>query len=212
MDGLATGDPIAIGSLAFEFHTPIAAAVRRHLGVQGRLVATEDDIDGLVLEVVLELVDCAHAWDPDGGAQPWVWADRRVGRVVARHLGQWADQLDPDRHEAQVAALVRAFDAADLDLRDVLDRRAAHDPVCGMVRDALVLVGSDRDQAILLEYQALQAAGDPSPAHTVARSFDLEPAAVRQAVRRMRSRLRRLADTDERFADLADLALLAPAA
>lgn len=212
MTRLADRDPVAVGSMRVEFRTPIAAAVRRHLGIQGRAVVTEEEIDELVLEVVLELVDCAHAWDPDGGAQPWVWADRRVAAAVTRYLGQWADEFDPDRHEAPFDAFVASFAALDLDLRDVLERRAAHDPLCTMVRDALVLVGSPRDQSMLLEYVAQRVAGDPSPARTVGRAFGVEPPAVRQVVRRMRVKLSRLAGEDGRFAALADLALLDPAA
>jgi hypothetical protein len=65
-----------------------------------------------------------------------------------------------------------------------------------------------RDRAILLEVKLQTDAGDPSPANTVAREFGLQPAAVRQVVKRTCDRLRALAKNEARFAKLAGLPIL----
>jgi hypothetical protein len=68
---------------------------------------------------------------------------------------------------------------------------------------------SARDRELLLEYSCEKHAGNASPAATVAPVFGMKEPSVRQAFRRVRQRLLRLAASDERFAPLADLPLLA---
>ena len=50
------------------------------------------------------------------------------------------------------------------------------------------------NRRIVIEYLEQQAAGDPSPAHTVGQVFDLTPAAVRQVCSRTLRKVRALLD------------------
>jgi hypothetical protein len=78
-------------------------------------------------------------------------------------------------------------------LHDALDRAAV----------------SPTDRELTLQYAAEQGSGNRSPATTVAAMFDLRDAAVRQRVHRSKRRLRAVAASEQRFAPLADLPLLA---
>jgi hypothetical protein len=68
---------------------------------------------------------------------------------------------------------------------------------------------SQRDRELWLEYAFEKHSGNVSPAATVAPGFGMNEASVRQAARRARQRVQHLVASDERFAPLADLALLA---
>lgn len=215
MAALAAGDPAAVVTLAHEFGGPISFRLRQHLTRLGVRGVGRDDLDGLVLDACLELRECAGAWDPTRGVLPWVWADRRLFALCSRFVGQHADALD------DAAVPVVAIDATGVVADagpavgdesapiEVLATLAATRADAALVYHALEQVGSPRDRNLLLEYTLQQAAGDPSPAVTVARQFGLRAPAVRQVVRRMRVSLRGLAERDERFAALADLPLVA---
>ncbi len=215
---LAAGDGRAAVALAVDFRVPLARVVRRHLARQGVVHPTVDDVDGLTFEAAFEIAECAASWNPHG-ALPWVWADRRIAAAVARHVGQHADPYDPDVHSGTRGHDRGPGDGAmtgpgsyagpDPLLADVLATQADRDPTLGLLRAALELVTSPRDQAVLLEYAAQGRAGNRSPAHTVGDHFALAPATVRQIVHRARARLRRLAATDPRFAPISHLSLLA---
>ena len=75
-------------------------------------------------------------------------------------------------------------------------------------RDALVAV-APRDAELVLLYAQQQAAGDPSPSHTVGAMLERSPAAVRQSFCRTRRKLRRLALTEPDYRSLLTLPLLA---
>ncbi len=92
---------------------------------------------------------------------------------------------------------------------DVLSHLAESHFGCALVLAALEQVATRRDRAIVLEVRAQMAGGDPSPALTVARRHGVTPEVVRQVVSRVRARLARLAAHEERFAALADLAMVA---
>jgi hypothetical protein len=49
---------------------------------------------------------------------------------------------------------------------------------------------TERDRRIVVEYLQQQAAGDPSPSHTVGRMFELAPATVRQVCSRALRKVR----------------------
>ena len=202
---MAERDMAAVFMLYNEFGAPIAAAVRRHLAAVGVQAAPRDEVDGLVIEACLELYDCAPAWDPNGGALPWTWAERRLRTMVSRMVGQHADDIDEAVADVAEAPLTSAADEPDP--LDVLRRSPAR--LCSLLADAMAAVGSDRDGRLLLEVGLQQSLGDPSPAHTVGARFGMQPAAVRQAVKRMKDKLRALAAVDDRYADLAAFALLA---
>jgi len=212
MARMAAGERQAIFDLYGEFGARLAAVMRRHLAAVGVSGATRDDLDGLVIEACLELASCAGAWRPDGGALPWTWAANRLRAVAARFVGVHADELDAAALDEVAGASsppapVAAHDEGSA--FEVLAQAGAAHPMAALLLDALSLVGSPRDQAIVLELRLQTALGDPSPSHTVGAGLDTSPDAVRQVGSRMRRRLRELAASDERFAPLADLPLVA---
>ena len=211
MRRLAGGDEAAVVTLYERYGGPIAAAVQR-VARQRRGRVDRDDLDGLVFEVCFELASIAGSWSPDGGALPWVWARHRVANVVDRVLGQWTDPLVDER----VGALdLRLSDAtapptAGGSLLDTLERLVPDMASARLLAEALDHERiSPRDRELWLEYAFEKHSGNTSPAATVAPEFGMREVSVRQAARRARQRLVRLAASDERFAPLADLPLLA---
>jgi DNA-directed RNA polymerase specialized sigma24 family protein len=212
MQRMARGDEAACVTLYERHGGSIAGSVRRVARRRNRTL-DRDELDGLVLEVCFELKRVAHRWSPEGGALPWVWARHRVANVVDRVLGQWGEPLD----ERQLAEVELApFPAAAPGSNGVGSMLDALDSVVpDMVSARLLLEALDRerisprDRELFLEYSYEKQSGNASPASTVAPEFGMQEASVRQAFRRARQRLLRLAATDERFAPLADLPLLA---
>lgn len=210
MARLAAGDEAAVVTLYERFGGQIAGAVqavaRRRPGRIDR-----DDLDGLVYEVCEELRVVAPAWSPDGGALPWVWARHRVANVVDRVLGQVTEVLDEGRlAELDDRPVEGAEHAVDGTMLDALERLAPDMASAGLLAQALDEAAlSPRDRELMLQYAYEKHSGNASPAATVGPAFDMREPSVRQAARRARERLLRLAATDERFAPLADLPLLA---
>lgn len=214
MAGVAGRDQAAAFWLYLEFGDHIAAALRRHLRALGADAVPAGDFDGLVLDACLVLYDCGAAWSADGGALPWHWAARRLRTVASTWVGQHASELDAERLDADrrpgpegYAGAGPSEDEAEL---DVLARLAgAGDGRCALLLEALERVASERDRAIVVEVRAQAAAGDPSPATTVARHHGVTPEVVRQVVCRVRARLASLVAAEARFAPLAGLPLVA---
>jgi hypothetical protein len=214
MDRLAQGDEAAVVTLYERFRGRIAGAVQQVAAMRG-MPLRPDDVEGVVVEVCFELARVAGAWSPDGGALPWVWARHRVANVVDRELGQWTEPLD-EQHLAQVAdtgATAHAIPPAparDAPMWPALERVAADHHGARLLLDALERSGiSRRDRELWLEYVCEKAVGNPAPATTVGPVFAMRESTVRQAARRVRRRVRRLATNDERFAPLAGLPVLA---
>ena len=210
MTALAAGDRAACFMLLEEFGRSIRAAVLRHLRDFG-VRPDAETLDELTVSAVLEIEGCAGAWRPDGGALPWVWASRRLRRMVSDHIGQHHDSLDADADVGLPAApsACPADTAVDIPEVDVLWALAAHRPDAQLLVQALEKVTSVRDRAILLAYEAYRSDGDPSPANTVAGQFAVSPANARQIVKRAKDRVRALASGEVEFAALRDIALLA---
>lgn len=211
MAGMAVGDIAAMFALRDEYGASISAAVREVVHRRGA-VCGRDEMESLVVDVCLMLFETAAAWSPDGGALPWTWAQKRIANVVDRHLGQFAECLDQQRHDWAVDAVGRvqgpAF-AEDPPLLDVLERLSCAHPGARLLQEALGTVATVRDGELFLELRIQELLGDRSPAVTVGALLGLNPDAVRQQHRRIRLRLRRLAESDMRFAPLAGLALVA---
>jgi hypothetical protein len=214
MDRLAQGDEAAVVALYERFRGRIAGAVQQVAAARGTPLPP-DDLEGVVVEVCFELARVAGAWSPDGGALPWVWARHRVANVVDRELGQWTEPLD-EPQLAQVAERVApdpdtvSAPARDAPMWPVLERIAADHDGARLLRDALERSGiSRRDRELWLEYVCEKAVGNPAPATTVGPVFEMRESTVRQAARRVRQRVRCLATTDERYAPLAGLPVLA---
>lgn len=212
MARMAAGEAAAVFELYDEFGARLAAVMRAHLGAVGVRGAAREEVDGLVMDACLELFACAGAWRTDGGALPWTWAASRLRGLAARWVGIHADELDEgafdDGGEAGAAGPA-PWSGDEGSAYEVLCDAGRHHALAALLLDGLGLVGSPRDQAILLELRLQAELGDPSPSHTVAAGLGATPDAVRQVSSRMRRRLRRLADSDERFAPLADLPLVA---
>lgn len=211
MARMAAGDTVAAFELYDEFGARLAAVMRRHLAAVGVTAATRDEVDGLVIDACLELLACSGAWRADGGALPWTWASARLRGLAVRHVGLHADGLDEAGAEPDVAGAgsAVAWSGDEGSAAEVLAEAADHHPLAALLLDGLARVGSARDQAILLELRLQAELGDPSPSHTVAAGLGASPDAVRQVSSRLRRRLRRLAESEERFAPLADLPLVA---
>jgi hypothetical protein len=214
MDRLAQGDEAAVVALYERFRGRIAGAVQQVAAIRGARLRP-DDLEGLVVEVCFELARVAGAWSPDGGALPWVWARHRVANVVDRELGQWTEPLDEQQlaHVVDDAAPTPDYGstpARDVPMWPVLERIAADHHGARLLLDALERSGiSRRDRELWLEYVCEKAVGNPAPATTVGPVFAMKESTVRQAARRVRQRVRCLASTDERYAPLAGLPVLA---
>lgn len=209
VDRMAAGDIAAVVPFIAEFGDALARVVRRQLGSYGRhdVLADRAQIDELVQEAALVIFDRAGAWSRDGGAAPWTWAERAIHQRVIEHLGHPSVEFDPVHHEPALhpdraggPAPVSAA-AGDVDFDDL----AARIPEIGLLNEAIDAVGSARDRQVHIQYRVQKVLGDPSPAHTVAGEFGLEPDNVRQIDRRMRVKVHQLIEDDPRYAGLADL-------
>jgi hypothetical protein len=205
MERLATGDRAAVVTLYVEFGRVLSGVVRRHLGRLGVHGVVREELDGLVLDACFALEACAPAWQPETGVAPWTWAERRVAGVVSAWVGQHSDGLDDTVLDVPAPVPAAAGELAPLELLGTRD-----EPMCRLLRDAFVAAGvSTRDQQLLVETRLQASLGDPAPAVTIAPLYGMQPAAVRQAVKRTKDRLRQLSLAQPGFAPLAELRLLA---
>jgi DNA-directed RNA polymerase specialized sigma24 family protein len=211
MGRMAGGDEAAVVTLYERYGGPIAAAVRRVARHRpGRLA--DDEVPGVVLEVCFDLGPVAGGWSPEGGALPWVWARHRVANAVDRALGQQFHPLDEVRLAAldRLAAPPPGPASDEPSLLTTLGRMVPDLAGAALLAEALDRGGvSTRDRELFLEYAYEKHSGNAAPAAAVAPVFGMREVSVRQAARRARQRLLRLAASDERFAALADLPLLA---
>jgi len=206
MARMAGGDQAAVFTLYLEYGDHVAALMRRELRRLGVQHVEPDELDGLVLNGCLALLDGAGAWDPEGGALPWNWAVKRLAAIAAGWVGQHADPLDD--HDVAVAEQLRAIGDEPEGL-EVFERLAPCHDGCALLVEAFDRGKvKPRDRAILLEVKLQTDAGDPSPSVTVARDYGLNPAFVRQVVKRTLDRLRVLAEREPRFAGLTELPIL----
>jgi hypothetical protein len=206
MAAMASGDIAATMRFGERFGSRLAAVVRRHLRDLHRTDIAErrDEVSSLVSDAVLVIFDKAGGWSPDGGALPWVWADRAIRAVVVAAIGHPTVELDHTRHDQPAVAAVGRRDAGD-HYRDLVKR----DDRVRLLDSAIGRVGNDRDQRVFVQFSLQQSLGDPSPARTVAAEFGLSPANVRQIVHRQRLRLQRLARSEPAFTEILESAWVA---
>lgn len=210
MGRMAGGDRDALYHLYWEFGASIGAAIRAELRRLGAVRIRAEDVDGLVLDACVDLYDRAGSWDPSHGALPWTWARYRLQAIAVAWIGQYADPLpDGGPAEAVTPAAPSPSAGGDPEALTVLDRLAGRRVDVALLREGLARVSRPAQQHILLEVKLQAGLGDPSPALTVGREVGMRPDAVRQVVKRTLDRLRTLADSEERFAPLADIHLLA---
>lgn len=186
MARMAANDPAALAEFIKDYGPTLAVVMRGHLLAMGWKSPGPDEVHDLMMEAVLELRDHAGAWRADGGSLPWWWAGARLRSIAAAYVGQHATDID----EVEVAAPVA--DGPGPGSRGpmaVLRSLARRHPEAGRLADALAGVASERDQTVFLEFFAEAASGNRSPAVTVAALCDMNPAAVRKVVERVRRRL-----------------------
>ena len=205
MRHLAEGDAASIWMFYEEFGRDVLGAVRAQAAAR-RFALSADDLDAVTLDACLAIAEEACAWRHDAGALPWVWAGRRIAAIVNDHIGMHTRILDDSATEI-------VGGAATLDDRDaiaLLEALAGRNPLCLVLRQALSLVASPVNQALLLEYQTQLAQGDGAPSHTIAERYGLTPSAVRKRVQRTRERLRVAAAGDPALRAVGELALVCP--
>ncbi len=208
MARVAAGEAGAVFALRERFADELARTVR---GLARRRGVTlgPDDVEDLVTDAALELAHLAGSWRPDG-APPWVWARARLAAVVDRHLGQWTRPLDDAAlARAEQSGPVPAGPISEPEALVVLERLAGRDPAVALLVEALERVASERDRELFVEALLQASLGDRSPAVTVGALLGVSPEVVRQQHRRVRRRVGQLAATDERYAELAGLAVVA---
>lgn len=194
----AAGVPTAPIALYQEFGLAVARAMRRHLADLGVRRVDHDELQGLTIDACLVLADHAGGWRPDGGALPWVWAERRLRQLAVGHVGQWSDPLDDTLLDLPAQEYGEGHDT-DPDELELLHRLARErDDVAAYASALDRAATSTRNQQVLLAYRLQASLGDHAPAHTVGRRFAMQPAAVRQVVKRTSDRL--AAVLDERVA------------
>jgi hypothetical protein len=206
MERLANDDPAAAITLYQEFGEPIRKAVARRARHIGAKHLSPEDIEGMALDFCLALIGRAGAWDPDGGALPWVWGVKLLNSVVDGHVGQYHGPLEGTEGPEDPGTRACAVD--DRTLLEVLEDLGRRDPLCGLLLAALRRVATPRDIRILFDYCDARHAGDPSPSHTVGALYGVRPEVVRKVAQRVRNRVRALAAADAAFAPLLSLPFL----
>lgn len=205
MSSIAAGDRAAVFTLRDRFEPELARAVRAAISHRGARVSAQE-VQDLVTDVAIVLGELARTWRP-GSAPPWVWARHRIGAIVDGHIGQYASPMETADLEPVEAPPVAIGHEPDVLI--LLERVADHHVEAARLQEALTSVASHRDRMVFLDTIVQTSMGDPSPAVTVGKMHGLKPAAVRQQVRRVRIRVRKLAETDPRFEVLAGLAAVA---
>lgn len=211
MAGIVAGDASAMATF-FELATPPVRGMVLARFQEVGIWVSGDRLDDLVRDLLVELLDLAPVWRADGGALPWVWARSRLLAVAFAKLGVLADDID-DCHEladdrGQRLGATAAPGCADETI-DVLRRAARGRPQVALLLEALDGNTSERDRSVWLDVLDEQAAGNRSPALTVAQVHDLSPALVRKICQRVRDRLTALGLADHRFEPLLELPALA---
>lgn len=206
MTRLASGDNAAIFTLHEYYGHRIVGVIRRQLQHLNYGPIDGEDLATLVLDACIALSEVAGGWRP-GAAQPWNWAAHRIAAVVNRWVGNYASSLEGQHDVADETTYAPCVEP---DLDQVFARLAQDTPIVSLVRSAAREAKLDEPAFFLLvDYRIHQDQGDPSPAHTLAARHGLTPEAVRQRVSRGRKRLRDVIASDERYAPIADLALVA---
>lgn len=207
MTAIADGDRAMIWAFHEMYEVKLRAIVTGHLRSMGRhdVVAESARVDGLVIDALMVLVDRSGGWEP-GGAAPWTWADHAIRSRIAAELGHRSVALpddDPERVPL-VDQSVPVAVGAGVHV-DSLTSLADQFPPVGLLRDAFESVGSRRNQEVAWLFRVQKLEGDPSPAHTVAREFDISPDNARQIHGRHWNRVRSLVQADDRYAPLRRL-------
>ncbi|MDW3217097.1 MAG: hypothetical protein R8F63_00680 [Acidimicrobiales bacterium] len=205
MARLVAGDGDAVADLFELGATPVRRCILATLQEKGIWV-DRDRLDDITRDALLELVRIAPGWRADGGAAPWTWARHRLTSLAFDRIGILADEIDDLTHQEQSgASTADVGEPAVVVLRGL---EADHDGV-RILTDALGRITSERNAAVWLDVLSEEAAGNRSPAETVAQTHDLTAANVRKICQRVRCQLRALAQSEPDFKQLLTLRPLA---
>jgi hypothetical protein len=183
MARIVAGDREAV----WELHELAEPALARMLRAEARRIdfrIGEEDIFDLTLDAAIALAKLARSWKPDG-ALPWVWARHRVTALVHDHIGTFTRELDDEHLDLEAQPTMPAV----AEPREALRSLARRHPSAHRLDQRLSATVTDRDASIWLGVQLEKAAGNRSPAVTIAADHGLHPAAVRKVVQRVGQRV-----------------------
>ena len=186
MGAMAQGDSGALFTFVDRFRPELTSTVRSILGSVGRrdVGARPADIEFLVLSAGIVVYDRSARWNREG-AVPWLWAIRAIRGEIVQWLGHPRVEFVAEWHSGPEAV---ATGSSDITYRDLAAR---NEEIAAWI-EAAQQVTSARNADVHIEYQTQKSLGDPSPANTVGRQFNLQPANVRQIDRRVRRQLGQL--------------------
>lgn len=187
MARIAGGEREAVWAL-HDLAEPVLARMLRAEARRIDFRIGDDDIFDLTLDAAIDLAKLARAWKPDG-ALPWVWARRRVIALVHEHIGTFANPLDDEHLDLEAPVWRPALPEP----RDALRALAHRHPSARRLDQRLTATVTDRDASIWLGVQLEKAAGNRSPAVTIAADHGLRPDAVRKVVQRVGQRMHAVA-------------------
>lgn len=203
---LANGDATAIVDLYEHFRWKIDGAVRRRALARGYALHA-DDVEEITWSTCLLLARRASGWRP-GSASPWTWAASAIDGLIAQYVGPPRARTSPIEMLVEFAARPMAEQPVTGNGRAMLRTLTINNELVALLDEAIELADTPRNAGVFVEHLVQQALGDPSPADTVGGLAGLRAPAVRQIVHRCRGRLRRLVETNQRFAPLTNLPLL----
>jgi hypothetical protein len=175
----------------WDLHVLAEVPVRHMLRKEARRIdfrIGDEDVFDLTIDAAIDLAKLARSWDPSG-ALPWVWARKRINRLVHDHVGQFTRELDDEHLEVEAPPVMEAVPEP----REVLRTVARRHPAARHLDEALSASVSERDADIWLGVQLEKGAGNRSPAVTIAAESGLRPDAVRKVCQRVSERLERVA-------------------
>lgn len=187
MARIASGEREAV----WELHDLAEPALARMLRSEARRIDVrigEEDIFDLTLDAAIDLAKLAGSWKPDG-APPWVWARLHITSLVHDHIGTFARPLDEEHFRVEAPVAQPALPEP----REVLQDLARRHPSAHRLDRHLTANVTDRDASIWLGVHLEKAAGNRSPAVTIAADHGLRPDAVRKVVQRVSERMANVA-------------------
>lgn len=208
MAGVAGRDPWAMATF-YELATkPVRSIVLGAFRSRNMWISA-DCVDDIVQDLILELVELAPSWSPDGGAAPWNWARNRLVALAFTRLGMFCDDLDQVREQPADTGAPQACNRAGADGWDTLVALADSHPHAALLTRSLLQGVTERDRRVWVDFVMEKSNGNRSPAVTVAQLHDINPVLVRKVVQRVKAKLLHLAVTDDAYVDLLSVAALA---
>lgn len=208
MASIQAHDACGVESLFDLAFMPVRRIIQHEIRSSG-VHLSNDQLEDLTRDAIVDLAGLAGVWRPDGGALPWTWARKRIVANAFRSLMGCCDELDEEKVASSETGLVLVPPTETADLSETLVSLAETHPEANLLLEALLVVASERDRRVYLDYVVEQATGNPAASGAVAMIHGLGQANVRKIVERVRRRLSQLASEEPGYAGLADLHLVA---